>query len=404
MDLLTYYKKHYLDAPAHKRQKVRIAYHLAFWLFFIVNNLTYIFISTDVLSRVSDPRATIILTFVYYFRYVLIYYLIIATHNFFNDKLQLARLIVLDIFASMFYFHTITYLMYYIFDIEIGIQGIPGGYKVLGLLYLSINTANFTFQDLIAIIFTGFKEFDYMLIAIVLKLVKTIFEKELLLNKLQVNSLKMELRVLRAQINPHFVFNVINAAYAKILPVDEKSSEYLLKTSDILRFTLYETEEDFIELQKELDCIEKYIELEHIRHEERLKLHFNIKGSPKEGQQIPTLLLLTLVENAFKHGTHSSRQESWIDIQIKITDNKLSINIKNSKPPHPKFKNKKDTNEGGLGLVNLRKRLEVFYKKNHQFIIEEKDREFAVFVEIPLSEIKERKPKSIFIEELDRLV
>ncbi|MFN3850382.1 MAG: sensor histidine kinase [Spirosomataceae bacterium] len=401
MDLLTFYKKHYLDAPASKRQRVRIAYHITFWLFFLINNLTYIFISTDVLSRVENRNATIILVVAYYSRYVFIYYLIIATHNFFINKLSLSRLIVFDIVTSMFYFHTITYAMYFLLDRNIGIEGIPGGYKILGTSYLSLNIERFSFKSFIEVIFAGFKEFDYMFIAIVLKLVKTIFEKQLLLNKLQVDSLKMELRVLRAQINPHFVFNVINAAYAKILPVDEKSSEYLLKTSDILRFTLYETEEDFISLQKELDCVEKYIELEHIRHEERLKLNFKVKGTPEPKHDLPTLLLLTLVENAFKHGTHSSRQESWINIKLEIENDRLTIDIKNSKPPHPKFKNGTGTNEGGLGLLNLRKRLEVFYQKNHTFEITNLDQEFGVFVEIPLTGVAEKKVKNKFIEEFD---
>jgi len=190
--------------------------------------------------------------------------------------------------------------------------------------------------------------------------------------------------VLKSQINPHFVFNVLNAAYAKILPISEDAAEYLQKASEILRFSLYETNDEFIKLEKELSYLNQYVELESMRNSRRCKINLEQEGEVREVHQIPTLLLITLVENAFKYGVHATRHYSYVSIRTCIVSDKLEFVIGNSKPEQPAIKSKNPQKTGGIGLANLNKRLQIYYPGDYLFEIKESEKEFLVTVKIPL--------------------
>jgi two-component system LytT family sensor kinase len=194
----------------------------------------------------------------------------------------------------------------------------------------------------------------------------------------------MELKVPKSQINPHFVFNVLNAAYAKILPISEDAAEYLQKASEILRFSLYETNDEFIKLEKELSYLNQYVELESMRNNRRCKIDFVQEGEVRDAHQIPTLLLITLVENAFKYGVHATRHNSYVSIRICIVSDSLEFVIKNSKPDQPAIKSRNPNTTGGIGLANLNKRLEIYYPDHYLFRKTESEKEFMVTVKIPL--------------------
>lgn len=120
------------------------------------------------------------------------------------------------------------------------------------------------------------------------------------------------MNLLRAQINPHFIFNTLNNIYSIVEEKDPYATDILLKFGDIMRYTLHETEANFISLQQEIEVLNEYIELEQIRHTVSAPAHitFDVSGTVQDFV-VPPLLLITLVENAFKHGTHATIGSSW---------------------------------------------------------------------------------------------
>ncbi|GGC05465.1 hypothetical protein GCM10011325_35450 [Dyadobacter sediminis] len=244
----------------------------------------------------------------------------------------------------------------------------------------------FNFQDINSwLVFTvDLSEAQFFILPVALKIVKYAAEENIIRQKVQNAALSMELKVLKSQINPHFVFNVLNAAYAKILPISEDAAEYLEKASEILRFSLYETTDEFIQLDKEISYLNRYVELETIRSQKRCKASIQQHGEICEQHSIPTLLLITLVENAFKHGVHATRHNSYVDIRIYILPDSLEFIIVNSKPQQPVMRSKKNDRSGGIGLVNLAKRMEIYYPGNHKFEKIDADGEFRVTLKLPL--------------------
>lgn len=177
------------------------------------------------------------------------------------------------------------------------------------------------------------------------------------------------LKFLKAQTNPHFLFNVLNNVHFLIERDPSKASQTLIKLSDILRYQLYETDEDSVYIEKEIENIKNYIELEQIRMGDRLVLntHFDC-SNPK--LKIEPFLLMPLVENAFKHS--SSTEPSIISIDLKVNQSTLDFKIENSLPG--KVKKSKGN---GLGIVNLEERLKLLYPKNHEYMYGEENEKYV---------------------------
>jgi LytS/YehU family sensor histidine kinase len=169
--------------------------------------------------------------------------------------------------------------------------------------------------------------------------------------------LENELKYLRSQIQPHFFFNTLNNLYSLTIDKSDKAPNLILKLSDLMKYFLYETGKEFQILENEISHIKDYIEIEKLRYDENLKVSFNIIGKTKN-TIIKPLILIPLVENAFKHGARNSTKNSYITIQLESTKNSLNFKVENS------FENstKKIKEQiGGIGLTNLKKRLELNY-------------------------------------------
>lgn len=177
--------------------------------------------------------------------------------------------------------------------------------------------------------------------------------------ELEKSQLETELQLLKTQIAPHFLFNTLNNIYALTLEKSSKASETLLKLSELLRYMLYESQESRQELKKELLCIENYLELEKIRAGDRIKIDLEVSGN-LEGEKIASMLLIPFVENAFKHGANKSNQSVKIIIKIKVVQGVLFFSINNTVPPIPK--QSVQTKTGGIGILNVKKRLELGYQ------------------------------------------
>jgi LytS/YehU family sensor histidine kinase len=165
-----------------------------------------------------------------------------------------------------------------------------------------------------------------------------------------------ELNYLRAQTNPHFLFNTLNNIYALAKEKSDLAPESILRLSKILRFMLYETGGDFISVEQELKIIDDYIALEKLRYDDSLHVNFNYDIEDMK-QALPPLLLIPLVENAFKHGVSETRGEPFVDIHLAIKNRHLLFLIKNSSERSAA----EDSVKENIGLSNLRRQLELLY-------------------------------------------
>jgi len=191
-----------------------------------------------------------------------------------------------------------------------------------------------------------------------------------------------ELKALKAQVHPHFLFNTLNNLYALTLSNSPQAPGIVLGLSDMLRYMLYECNADRVSLKNEVLMLQQYIGLEKIRYEDRLDLTFTINGR-LDDKLIAPLLLLPLVENAFKHGTSERIGAGWINIDLDVTGNKLKFKVSNSKAENQG--NNPENYSGRIGLENIRKRLELLYPSTHQFKIINEDDIFFAMLEVELN-------------------
>jgi len=187
--------------------------------------------------------------------------------------------------------------------------------------------------------------------------------------------LENELKYLRSQIQPHFFFNTLNNLYSLTIDKSDKAPDLILKLSDLMKYFLYETGKEFQTLENEISHIKDYIEIEKLRYDENLKVNFNINIKTKKVIVKP-LILIPLVENAFKHGARNSKKNGYITIDLNATSNLLDFRIENSfEKPTKKIK----AQIGGIGLTNLKKRLDLNYGPDffNLDIIKEKNKYIA---------------------------
>lgn len=189
------------------------------------------------------------------------------------------------------------------------------------------------------------------------------------------SQLEADLKNLRSQLNPHFLFNTLNNIYSLIAIDTTKAQESVHRLSSLLRYILYENEQKFVPIEKELEFTQNYIDLMKLRIASNVKLDVLIKNNSKD-KKIITLLFITLIENAFKHGINNGK-DSFIDIKIFIDDDGVLCTVENS------LSDKSDSIEdrkSGIGLANIRKRLELLYPRKHDLQIEKRDHSFFVLL------------------------
>jgi len=173
--------------------------------------------------------------------------------------------------------------------------------------------------------------------------------------QLQIEKQVAELNYLRSQTNPHFLFNTLNNIYSLARAKSDNAPESILRLSKILRFMLYEAGSENITIEQELTIISDYIALEELRYDDSFKINFN-HDIENMKQVIPPLLLIALVENAFKHGVSETRGPTFIDINLSIKNNKLEFEVKN-----PSESSGEEDIKENIGLSNIRRQLELLY-------------------------------------------
>ncbi|MDW7694646.1 sensor histidine kinase [Flammeovirgaceae bacterium SG7u.111] len=200
-------------------------------------------------------------------------------------------------------------------------------------------------------------------------------EKEAVL--LRNEKLDAEMKFLKSQINPHFLFNALNNAYTLSYIKSDDAPDVILKLSDILRYIIYDCNADKVPLEKEVTYIKNYIDLQKIKGEnsENIKATFKLQDT---SLMIEPMLLIPFIENSFKHSHIESSDKGWVDMVLKVTSEKLEFEIKNSLPETEFTKDK----VGGIGLENVKKRLSMLYPDSHQLVIKKMDGQFSVSMQI----------------------
>jgi len=193
-----------------------------------------------------------------------------------------------------------------------------------------------------------------------------------LIEKQQVSA---ELKYLKDQLNPHFLFNTLNNLYGLSLEKSDKTPGLLLKLSGIMSYVLYEANTSNINLSKELSVINDYLEIEKIRCGERLFVSFHTSGN-KDQIRIPPLILLPFVENACKHSTTDELEISRINIFLEISDEKLIFTVENSKPEITHFSKESETH--GVGLINAQRRMNLLFPEKYSLDILDEEKSYLV--------------------------
>lgn len=201
--------------------------------------------------------------------------------------------------------------------------------------------------------------------------------------ELETQKLTAELAFLKSQVNPHFLFNTLNNIYSLAYQQHPETPDAIMKLSLLMRYMLYESNDALVSLEKEVDHIHNFIALQKLRLREQTSIRFNIEGE-LQGKQIAPMLLMTLVENAFKHGL-VSKNEIGIILNLVVREDSLLFSTINNTSQHKK------RDFGGIGLENLKRRLNLLYDKQHDLTFEEKEGTFYATLKLyfkPINQIK----------------
>lgn len=193
----------------------------------------------------------------------------------------------------------------------------------------------------------------------VLKLVKQWYSDQKTTKDLQQEQLQTELKFLKSQINPHFLFNSLNNLYALTLSKSDSAPEVVLRLSNILRYILYESNEGYVSVRKEMEHVKDYVAVEKLRLGMGVTIDIDIDDAIQDDPVEP-MLFLTLVENAFKHSEDILPEKRFIRIHAKSLDTGFRFLIENTFSP-----SKRDSETGGIGLENIKKRLNLIYPNQH---------------------------------------
>lgn len=213
-------------------------------------------------------------------------------------------------------------------------------------------------------------------IAAAIKLMKCFYEKQQAALVLAKEKAKAELQMLKAQLHPHFLFNSLNNIYSFTQDVSEKASSTVLGLSQLLRYILHDCNKPLVPLDMELKMIRDYLALETIRYDHDLEI--SVQLPPNSNYLIAPLIILPFLENAFKHGASQMTAAPWITLNISVNNDQLTMKLINGKP------NLNQNAESGIGIANVRKRLDILYPKQYELTIKEEEEMYIVNLSLSL--------------------
>jgi hypothetical protein len=209
-------------------------------------------------------------------------------------------------------------------------------------------------------------------------------EKEILSMK----NTAAELQLLKAQLHPHFLFNTLNNIYSFTLNNSTQSAPMVAKLSDTLRYMITDCEAPLVPLEKELKMLQDYIGLEKVRYGNRLETEVKISGDFRD-KLVPPLLMIPFLENSFKHGASQVLAKPWLRLYASVQDDRFIFRLVNSRPALAG----KSNGRSGIGLQNVKKRLQLLFNGNHELHIESGDDFYLVHMELPFRDSRNIRPK-----------
>lgn len=363
-----------------EKRKDRIRRHLLFWLIW-GSYFMLLHIASPVLNPKVSPLNTIPLT---------------ATESFLFLLLQVPiTYITLDLILPIYIrgkkwlFATsvfiVTWCVYYFFYQYVLANIIP---VVINWLlpdeYLrhSQRPASVTrYMGLSAVFLGGFSSTAFIS---GVRYIKQWYLKEQKNIQLQKENTEAQLQLLKAQVHPHFLFNTLSTIYTQTQAESPKGSKMIRALSDLLQYILMEGNKTSVPLDRELNLLKDYVNLEKIRYGNKLDLHYLVTGKTNDIYIAP-LLLLPFVENCFKHGASNILQNPWISLTIEVNDTTFIMKVMNGKNNSQNFKPQKL----GIGIMNVRQRLELLYKSKYDLQIREDGDAFVVDLKIELEKIQD---------------
>jgi len=248
------------------------------------------------------------------------------------------------------------------------IEGFTGG---TGFLYTTRYVIQVVTTNLFIVIFLGMIRFavDW-------------FEFEARQKNVENERLTAELNFLKAQINPHFLFNTLNNLYYLAYTQSAKTTEVIAKLSQMMRYMIYDSNYPLVPLSKEVEYMENYISLERLRLNAEIPIRFKVEGGNPQDFLIAPLIFITFLENAFKHGVSNNVPTAWVDISIRLDGNECVYRVENSKVPLVK---PEAGQKSGIGLQNVKRRLELSYPGKHRLSVENGVDKYCVQLNIQLS-------------------
>ncbi|AXT20403.1 sensor histidine kinase [Flavobacteriaceae bacterium AU392] len=245
-------------------------------------------------------------------------------------------------------------------------------YKIaLILVGLIIVIFNDTFGEL-----EGFVEFiAFYSMIVFITISHWLFKQIRSIIRLKNEKAKTELMHLKSQVNPHFFFNMLNNLYGLVDRDSKKAQKLILKLSDMMRYSIYDGEKDTVLLSQEITYLENYIELHKMRYHKIIDIVFN-HNIKDDSIEIMPLLYIILLENAFKHGVENLRENAYVYINMTAENDQINFEIENN------FDSTQEKQETGIGLKNLKRRLELVYPKNHTLTVSELDNVYSATLNI----------------------
>jgi two-component system, LytTR family, sensor histidine kinase AlgZ len=208
-----------------------------------------------------------------------------------------------------------------------------------------------------------------------LKFAEDWLELEAKRKELENEKLTAELTFLKAQINPHFLFNTLNNLYYLAFTNSPNTTEVIAKLSQMMRYMIYDSNHEKVLLNKEIEYIENYIDLEKLRLNNQIPIHFEVSGEVNQVKIVP-LILITFLENAFKHGVTNNATDAYILVKLSVENQELIYTVENSKL------NSTLHEKSGIGLQNVRRRLDLSYANKYRLEVQDEEKSYKVCLKL----------------------
>lgn len=221
--------------------------------------------------------------------------------------------------------------------------------------------------------------YTVVFLGLVIKLLKYWYVNQQDKQILAHEKLDAELKFLKTQIHPHFLFNTLNNLYALTLKKSDYAPEMVLKLSELINYMLYECNAPKVLLDNELNFIKNYIEIERMRHGDDLQIKAMINGD-STNVYIAPMILLPFVENSFKHGINEELEKSWIDFDLTVTDTDMTLKLSNSKSQTQQLRQ----GSQGIGLKNVQRRLDLLYRDEYQLVTDDQPHYYTIVLQLTL--------------------